>query len=187
MSNGIVRRDTLVPVPAPAAGRGARLAEARWASEGVREFLVFAMGTERMALPLASVQEILKVTAVTHVPRAPAAVLGILSVRGRITTVIDLRRRLGMPEREPTRHARVLLVDSGDEVIGVRVDAVLHVVRLRQDEIEHAGIVASDMPDHVLGLGRPHRKDRDDAVRAVAEAEEADVVVLLDPAALLSR
>lgn len=189
MSGALVKRDTMLP-----AVRGGR-AERLRTGESISEFLVFTLGTaparvERMALPLESVQEILKPTAVTNVPRAPRDIVGILSVRGRITTVIDLRRRLGMPGDGATRHTRILLVKGRDEVMGLVVDAVLHVVRLRDDEIEPAAVVGSDLPEHVHGLGRPRRKD---AVRGVVgqeargEASEAEVIVLLDPVPLLRR
>lgn len=191
MSNSIVRRDTAMP--ARATNRADRLR----AGEAVTEFLVFVLGDEMMGLPLGSVKELLKLAAVTEVPRAPHDVLGILSVRGRITTILDLRRHLGMPTVEPTRHTRVLLVDGGTEVMGLVVDAVLHVVRLRDDEIEGSAVVAADLPEHVLGLGRPRRGK--DSVRGVAgarssaadarepSASEAEVIVLLDPVALLRR
>lgn len=192
MSNSIVRRDTVVPVRS-----GGRADRVRAGGEGVQEFLVFVLGQERMGLPLASVKELLKLNPVTEVPRAAPDVLGILSVRGRITTVLDLRRRLQMPTVETTRHTRILLVDGGPEVMGLVVDAVLHVVRLREDEIEGPAVVASDVPEHVLGLGRPRRGK--DSVRGLpgsrasqAEAREpaaseAEVIVLLDPVALLRR
>lgn len=155
--------------------RGASLERARL-GDGVREFLVFSLGDQHLGLPLASVQEILKLTPVTEVPRAKHDVLGILSVRGRLTTVLDLRRRLSMPEMRPTRLTRILLVDGGKETLGLRVDQVLHVVRLRDDEIEARDVIASDLPDHVTGLGRPRRAHDEGA---------AEIVVLLDPIMLL--
>lgn len=175
----------------PSATRGARTDRVRAASaEIVSEFLVFTLGTSRMALPLSSVQEILKPVPITPVPRAAHDVLGILSVRGRITTVIDLRGRLGQPGVEQTRHTRILLVAGEGETLGLVVDTVLHVVRLRADEIESSHVVSADLPEHVLGLGRPRRRD---AVRGVVgqesrgEASEVEVIVLLDPDALLRR
>ena len=65
---------------------------------GVREFLAFELSAERYALPLACVREIMRVSAVTEVPRAPSDVLGVISVRGQVTTVLDLRRKLHLPE-----------------------------------------------------------------------------------------
>lgn len=173
---GIVRHKT--SLPARVAPRGERL---RAVTDDVREFLVFSVGDELMGLPLASVREILKVVPVTHVPRAPEDVLGILSVRGRITTVLDLRRRLRLPAAPTTRHARILLVQTKGEIMGARVDAVHHVERLREDEIEPAAVAGADLPDHVLGIGRPRR------VRTGTESDATSIVIVLfDPQALLS-
>lgn len=173
---GMVRSKTVMP--ARTAPRGERL---RAVTDDVREFLVFSVGDELMGLPLGAVREILKVVPVTQVPRAPSDVLGILSVRGRITTVIDLRRRLRMAAAPPTRHARILLVQTKDEIMGARVDAVHHVERLREDEIEPAAIAGGDLPDHVLGIGRPRRG------RSGTESDATStVIVLFDPHALLS-
>lgn len=146
-----VRRDTIVP-GAPHRDRTARL---RAGTQGVSEFLAFRVADEAYALPLASVREILKLGPITEVPRAPKDVLGIVSVRGRVTTVLDLRTRLRMPTAEPTKHARVLLVDAGEEVLGLLVDEVLQVYRLRAEEIEIAGAAQGDLSDYVLGIGRP--------------------------------
>ena len=174
---GIVRHKTVLPARVHAA-RGERL---RAVTEDVREFLVFSLGDELMGLPLASVREILKVVPVTQVPRVASDVLGILSVRGRITTVLDLRRRLRMPPVPATRHARILLVQTKDEIMGARVDAVHHVERLREDEIEPPTVAGTDLPDHILGIGRPRR------VRSGTESDSAStVIVLFDPHALLS-
>ncbi|MFO0683552.1 MAG: chemotaxis protein CheW [Sandaracinus sp.] len=173
--SGLVKQKTVMP--ARIAPRAERL---RAVNEDVREFLVFSLGDELMGMPLASVREILKVVPVTQVPRAPAHVLGILSVRGRITTVLDLRRRLRMPPAPTTRHARILLVQTKDEIMGARVDAVHHVERLREDEIEPAAIAGGDLPDHVLGIGRPRRKPGADGDAG------STVIVLFDPHALLS-
>ena len=171
MSN-IVRQKTVLPMRS--SPRGERL---RAVTDDVREFLVFSVGDDLMGLPLASVREILKVVPVTEVPRAPADVLGILSVRGRITTVYDLRRRLRLPALSPTRHARILLLETKDEIVGARVDSVHYVERLRDDEIEPAQVVGGDLPDHVTGIGRPRR------TREAGDAEST-VLILLDPAAL---
>jgi purine-binding chemotaxis protein CheW len=185
----LAKRGTLIPAaPSGAPGRGDRI----WVgTEGVREFLVIESAGERMGLPLASVREILKISPLTLVPRAPRAVLGILSVRGRITTVIDLRTRLGMATAPDTRSSRILLVDGGEETIGVRVDAVHNVIRLRETEVEPAAVVGAELPEHVLGIGRPYREqvqkaDQGRVAKGTFEKDaDAEVVILLDPTTLL--
>ncbi len=162
---------------APASGSGlvaasrAAIAPAR-VSEAMHEYLAFEVCGDRMGLPLASVKEILKLAPITPVPRASREVLGILSVRGRITTVICLRTKLGLPPPEgASRSARILLVDRGLEVLGMRVDAVTEVLRLRSSEIEPADAIGAGLAEHVTSLGRP--------------SSTGEVIVLLDPVALL--
>ncbi len=149
--------------------------------EPVREVLAFEINDERYALPLGSVREILKVPPITPVPRAPRAVLGIISVRGKMTTLLDLRRLLAVPERRQTKATRVLLVDTGEEVMGVLIDRVMHVIRLKESEVEPAAVVGSELSEHVFGIGRPK-------ARTKSEGDDADdILILLDPIPLLRR
>ncbi|MBN8615973.1 MAG: chemotaxis protein CheW [Deltaproteobacteria bacterium] len=148
-------------------------------TEATYEFLAFEVSGDRMGLPLGSVKEILKLAPITPVPRAPGEVLGILSVRGRITTVICLRTKLGMvPPRGASRSARILLVDRGHEILGLRVDAVTEVLRLRASEIEPADAIGAGLAEHVTGLGRPNSAGGN-------VVSGGEVIVLLDPVALL--
>jgi purine-binding chemotaxis protein CheW len=124
---------------------------------GLREFLSFRLGADVHAVELARIREIVSSPPLTEVPRAPADVIGICSVRGLLVTVIDLRRRLRFPEAPPTRLSRILLAntDSG-EVVGLFVDEVRQVVRLGPSEIEiTANVLGTELADHVLGVGRP--------------------------------
>ncbi len=140
----------------------------------VHEFLAVSLADEVYAFPLHAVREILKVLPITRVPRAPHSVVGIISVRGRITTVVDLRLRLGQPSRPTDHNTRVLLLDAGEEVIGVLVDSVSQVYRLDGDEIELSEELGGELSEHVVGIGRPR-----------AERDIDTILILLDPAPLL--
>jgi purine-binding chemotaxis protein CheW len=171
VSGPIARRDTVIPA-APAK-------PARRQRDDNSELLAFGLAGERFALPLSSVREILKLVPITEVPRARSHVLGILSVRGRITTIYDLRRRLKLPAAEPTKASRILLVDGGEEVVGLLVDEVFQVHRLHEDELELAAAVAGDLSEYVLGIGRPGGGGD--------EGNVGDILILLDPDPLLRR
>ena len=149
-------------------------------SETTYELLTFIIADEAYAFPLVHVREILKLKPITPVPRAPFGVLGILSVRGKVTTIIDLRRLLRMPERAETRRSRILLVHLDEEVIGVLVDEVLQVYRLQGDEVELSTMVSGDISEYVTGIGRPK-------VRGRNREGYVDLVILLDPTSLLRR
>src|SRR5262249_36064177 len=90
------------------------------------EYLAFRLAGDTYAVPIGEVREILRFPLVTEVPRAPREVLGVVSVRGLLVTVIDLRQRLRIAGGEPSRRGRILLVTGAeDEVIGLYVDEVL--------------------------------------------------------------
>lgn len=123
----------------------------------IREFLAIALAGELYGLELTRVREILSPPPLTMVPRAPADVIGVCSVRGLLVTVLDLRRRLQVEEQPSTRRTRILLVQCDwGEVVGLLVDEVRQVVRLAEQEIEVASnVLGGDVSEHVLGIGRP--------------------------------
>src|ERR1700712_493663 len=102
----------------------AKMQRAEPEEAGVREFLAFVVAGETYALPLSCIREIMRVPSVTPVPRSPRDVLGIISVRGQVTTLIDLRQRLRVQAAPVSSRTRVLLVDQGDEIMGLLCDRV---------------------------------------------------------------
>jgi purine-binding chemotaxis protein CheW len=156
---------------------------------GVREFLAFVVASETYALPLSCIREILRVPSVTPVPRAPHEVLGIISVRGQVTTLIDLRQRLRVQAAPISSRTRVLLVDQGDEIMGLLCDRVQQVHRLSENEVELASVLGADAASYVMGIGRPggYKPEAQPDGRAEADGNDAEILILLDPIALLKR
>jgi purine-binding chemotaxis protein CheW len=139
--------------------RTARRAARRTGDAGKRtEYLAFVLAGETFAVQIAHVAEILKPPPITPVPRAAATVLGVVSVRGKLVTVVDLRRRFRVAEAPIDRKTRILLADVGTgEQIGLLVDEVQQVWRLSVDEIEAAHVLGAEQPAHIAGIGRPGR------------------------------
>jgi purine-binding chemotaxis protein CheW len=131
---------------------------ARRAGEAGRrtEYLAFGLAGETYAVRIAQLAEILRPPPITEVPRAPSTVLGVISVRGKLVTVLDLRRRLRLVEAPIDRRSRILLVDtSAGEQLGLLVDEVQQVWRLAIEEIEQASVLGGDQAVHIAGIGRP--------------------------------
>lgn len=150
--------------------------------EDREEYLGFVIDREFYAVSLALVREILKPPPVTEVPRSPPDVLGIVSVRGQITTVLDLRLRLGAGAAPQTLHSRVLLVQGNDEVLGLLVDEVTQVYRLAPAEIEStSSVLGNNVGSHVAGIGRPRVR----GLRNEQHSSDDEVLILLDLASLL--
>lgn len=137
------------------------------------EYLAFRLGTDAYAVSIGEVREILKLPPVTEVPRADSDVLGVVSVRGLLVTVIDLRQRLRVSPAEITKKGRILLVmGANSEIIGLYVDEVMQVFRLAESEVELVNnVLGSKLGDYVVGIGRP-----DDAL-----------LILIDLAPILGR
>jgi purine-binding chemotaxis protein CheW len=141
--------------------RGEKRAVRRAGEAGRRvEYLAFLLAGETYAVPIAHVAEILRPLPITEVPRAPSTVLGVVSVRGKLVTVVDLRRRFRLPEAPLDRKARILIADLGKgEQIGLAVDEVHQVWRLAAEEIEPANVLGGEQPPHIAGIGRPAGSD----------------------------
>lgn len=120
------------------------------------EYLAFLLGPESYGIEIGGIVEILKPLPITEVPRADPEIIGVMSVRGRLVTVLDLRRRLRLaPTFTMDRKSRILLVDVGDEEIGLLVDEVLQVHRLSEAEIEPPAVLGNEQAAHIVGIGRP--------------------------------
>jgi purine-binding chemotaxis protein CheW len=82
------------------------------------------------------VREIVRIRPITPVPRVPSEVRGVISLRGEIVEVIDLRRRLDLEPADPVRSTRIIVVHSENgKVAGILVDAVREVSRVSEDAI----------------------------------------------------
>jgi purine-binding chemotaxis protein CheW len=142
--------------------RTGRRSARRVGETGVRtEYLAFGLAGETYAVRIAQLAEILRPPPITEVPRAPGNVLGVVSVRGKLVTVVDLRRRLRLAEGPIDRRARILLVEAGaGEQMGLLVDEVQQVWRLSSEEIEPAGVLGGELQAvHIAGIGRPSGVD----------------------------
>jgi purine-binding chemotaxis protein CheW len=141
---------------APRKGEG-RSAMQRADELGKRaEYLAFALSTETYAITIANIAEILKPLPITEVPRADPEVVGVMSVRGRLVTVVDLKRRFKLARTfTMDKKSRILLFEGTGETIGLLVDEVHQVYRLSEAEIEPPTVLGSEQPPYVIGIGRP--------------------------------
>ncbi len=129
-----------------------------------QSWLSFRIGAQLCGAPLIAVSEVVRDGDITPVPGAPADVLGVRHLRGRIVPVLDGCRRLGMPPAVTDRaRARVVILVHADQLVGLRVDAVGEFFATGDGELE---------------LAAPSRR-RDDPVSGTL-SWQGDVVTLLD-------
>jgi purine-binding chemotaxis protein CheW len=124
-------------------------------TRATRTVLACAVGGETYGVDIRELREIIKPRPVTEVPRTPDWLLGVVSVRGVIVPILDLRLRLGLPAHPPTRAARILVVHKGSEPYGLLVDAVADAVHLVEDDIEPPPLtLAAAEHGFIAGIGR---------------------------------
>ena len=107
-------------------------------NHGRTALVVFRLEAQRFAVPLAAVERIVRAVAVTVLPRAPALVLGVIDVAGRVLPVLDLRRRLGLPERTLGLPDHFVLARTARRTVALVVDEVEGVVAIPAAKIVDA-------------------------------------------------
>lgn len=124
-------------------------------AETCLEFLCFRVSDEIYGINIMDIKEIIKPREVTEVPRAPVFVSGVLSLRGTIIPIIDMRVRLALAHKEQTGKERIVVIKNNNSLSGLLVDEVTQVVQVQLDAVEAAPTVLEGIDrDFISGLGR---------------------------------
>lgn len=125
------------------------------AVESYLELLCFRVSDEVYGINIMDIKEIIKPREVTEVPRSPSFVSGILSLRGIIVPIIDMRVRLGLDQKKPVGKERVVVIRNNSSFSGLLVDEVIQVVRIQPGALEAAPTVLDGIDrDFISGIGR---------------------------------
>ena len=125
------------------------------ASGTLEEYLCFRVANEEYAINIMAIKEIIKPREVTDVPRMPEFILGVISLRGVIIPIMDMRLRLALPTEERTGKERVVVLRKDAGFCGVLVDEVIQVAKINKTDIEDPPAVLDGIDrDFVKGLGR---------------------------------
>ena len=133
-----------------------------------RQLVVFSLGDEEYALPITQVHEIIRYTEPRSVASSDPSVRGVISLRGKIIPVYDLATRLGMAHAESVADAKIVIVETADDMAGVVVDDVEEVITIDGDALDEAPTAGGRGIDGIAKIG-----DR--------------LVVLLDPEGIIGR
>ena len=102
----------------------------------VAEYVTALIGGQLFGLPISRVQDVFMPDRLTRVPLAPPEIAGLLNLRGRIVTAIDLRRRLGLEDRTGEAQRMAVGVECKGESYGLLIDAIGEVLKLPTSELE---------------------------------------------------
>lgn len=116
------------------------------------QLCVFRAGDEELVVDIMRVQEIIHPLPVTKVPRAPAAIEGVVNLRGAIVPVIDVRAQLGLPEGKAAPRPRLIVCRVGPHLLGLKVDGVSNVVRVDTSVLKPAPVSAGVKQPKIIGV-----------------------------------
>lgn len=130
-------------------------------SDDDEQVVVFRLDKEEFGVPIDSVQEIVRVPEeLTHVPKAPPFVEGVINLRGAVLPVIDLRRRLGMPAVERSDRQRVMVFLIEGARTGFIVDSVAEVLMIHKSAIEPAPHLSCDQAKLLARMANLEKQKR---------------------------
>jgi purine-binding chemotaxis protein CheW len=115
----------------------------------------FQVGRETYGVPITSLHEIVRVPEITAVPDAPDYLEGVINLRGKIVSVMDLRKRFGEKNATVKKNNRILVVEHSGRLAGLIVDSASEVLKIPADAVEAPPAVFQEGGlNCVTGLGK---------------------------------
>ena len=120
------------------------------------QLVIFQLGGEEFGVEIMQVQEIIRMPEITRIPQSPEYVEGVINLRGKIIVVINLDNRFALNSKELDDDSRIIIVEVGDNVIGIIVDSVSEVLRLSASNVDPAPEIISTKikADYLKGVGK---------------------------------
>ena len=124
-----------------------------------KQYIVTKLDTEQYGIDISYVDNIVRMTRITRVPKSQPYFKGIINLRGEVIPVMSLRLKFGLPDDEVTNATRIIIIklEDLDGSIGLLVDEVKEVVTLPDDSIEKpSNSNNGEKAKYLLGVGRTH-------------------------------
>ena len=101
-----------------------------------RQLVVFNLGSEEFGVNINEVNSILKMSPITRIPNAQDYIEGVINLRGQIMVVIDLAKKLGLPQKERDKNTRIIVIETSETMVGMIVDHSREVIRISEEQIQ---------------------------------------------------
>jgi purine-binding chemotaxis protein CheW len=125
--------------------------------EEILQLVGFVVGEEEFAIPILTIQEIIKPIEHTRVPRTPDYVLGVFNLRGSVIPLIDLRMKFGVPANK-SDDMRYIVLKDGDETAGFVIDRLNQALRIEKSRIDPAPETTTQDKSLIEGVGKQDDK-----------------------------
>jgi len=139
--------------------------------DDVVQLVGFVIGDEEYAIPILSIQEIIKPFSWTRVPQVPKYVLGVFNLRGAVIPLIDLRAKFGLQTKKQSDETRFIVMRHDDDVAGFVIDRLTMAIRIKKSNI-------GPPPDTI---------DSDDTIIDGVGKQEDKIITILKVNKLLER
>ena len=126
----------------------------------------FMVGDEEFAVPILSIQEIIKPIEYTRVPKTPEYVLGVFNLRGSVLPLIDLRMKFGLSKSQENEETRYMVIRNNDEIAGFVIDRLTQAARIKESQIDPAPETLHDERNLIYGVGK-----KDDSLISILNVE----------------
>jgi purine-binding chemotaxis protein CheW len=120
------------------------------------QYVVFSLGKEEYGIEISFAQEIIRIPQqITKMPNMPSYIEGVVNLRGKVITVIDLKKRLGFEQTERSNDSRLLILNLENMLLGTIVDDVSEVIKIDDQSIEKLSFEISGIDSNsVKGIGK---------------------------------
>ncbi len=124
------------------------------------KLVTFKLSEQRFGIPIDSVQEVVKLIEITRVPNVAYYIIGVINLRGIITPVADLRKRLHLDEAVLTKHSRIIVLTIDGQAIGFLVDAIADILTTSKNDIQPAPPLVSNIDSrYIMGVVDPKKEE----------------------------
>ncbi|MEF3254659.1 MAG: chemotaxis protein CheW [Deferribacterales bacterium] len=121
----------------------------------IQQYVTFNLDSEKYAMDIMFIEEIIRVTEITEVPRAPEFIEGIINIRGKVIPVVDLKKKLGLGSISQDNNTRIIITNIRNKKVGFLVDAVNEVIRIDSSEIEPTPAVTMTLDSsYIVGMAK---------------------------------
>lgn len=121
----------------------------------VIQYIVVNIGEEQYGVDIGYIDNIVRMQSITRVPKVPSYLKGVINLRGVIVPVMSLRLKMGLAADEITKDTRIIIIKTGQELVGIMVDSVKEVVNINMDEVERVTFENRDEHSgYVMGVGK---------------------------------
>lgn len=135
--------------------------------DNVVQLVGFIIGEEEYAVPILSIQEIIKPITWTRVPQTPQYILGVFNLRGSVIPLIDLRVKFGLKPKNHNDETRFFVLKKGDEVAGFVIDRLTEALRIKKQDIGPAPDTMLEDDSMIDGVGK-----QDDRILTILKVDK---------------